>query len=168
MPIFYRKGAFGVDQNSKGRPYSPFNAYLDKLAAMPPEEAELAEKRRRARMSAGLKKRLAIKRILNQLLRSEINPTIYERDVLEHFGYEIDECGLPTVAIMVLFSMASRAMRGDAKAAAFVFSYAGIPNMDQVIKREELDYLRHRGEPKVDVDKLEAVKILLDIPSAIN
>ena len=64
--------------------------------------------------------------------------------------------------------MANRACKGDVRAAEFLFSYGGIPNMNQVIKREELDYLRHKGELKDDVDKLEAVKILLDIPSAIN
>jgi len=64
--------------------------------------------------------------------------------------------------------MAYKACNGDIHAAEFLFSYGGIPNMNQMIRREELDYLRHKGELKDDVDKLEAVKILLDIPSAIN
>ena len=147
---------------------NPGARYHEKLAAASPEEAEKMEANRRAKMSAGIRKTRAIQRIVNAVLKAEVDPNSYQTDILKTFGYEIEECGVPTVAVMVLLHMAYKACNGDIHAAEFLFSCGGIPNMNQVIKREELDYLRHKGDPKVDVDKLEAVKILLDIPSAIN
>lgn len=148
---------------------NPNLCYNQKLAAATPEEAAHMEDNRRARLSAGMKRSHAIKRIVNTVLKSGINPSSYEKDILNVFGYDINECGVPTVAVMVILSMAAKAAKGDVRAAEFLFSYGGIPNMDQQIKREHLDYLRHRDDPKeMDIEDLSQLKILLDVPSVIN
>ena len=120
------------------RCFNPGAAYHEKLAAMPPEEAAKVEANRRAKMSAGIKRTRAIQRIVNSVLKAEVDPNSYETDILNTFGYEINECGLPTVAVMIMLSMARRACNGDVRAAEFLFSYGGIPNMDQLIKREAI------------------------------
>ena len=84
------------------RCFNPGARYHEKLAALPPEEAAKVEANRRAKMSAGIKKTLAIKRIVNAILKSEVVPNSYEVDILNTFGYEINECGLPTAAVMIL------------------------------------------------------------------
>ncbi len=117
---------------------NPGARYHEKLAAASPEEAEKMEANRRAKMSAGIKKTRAIQRIVNSVLKAEVDPNSYETDILNTFGYEINVCGLPTVAVMILLSMARRACNGDVRAAEFLFSYGGIPNMDQLIKREAI------------------------------
>lgn len=147
----------------------PENQYRAKLAAMPPDEAARKEAARISKAVISNKRTRAIKGIVNAIFKTQIDPNSYQTDILKTFGYEIEECGVPTVAVMILLNMAYRACNGDTRAAEFLFSYGHIPNLNQQIKREELEILRHKGEPKVDVDKLEAVKkILLDIPSAIN
>ena len=148
---------------------NPAAAYHAKLAAAPPEEAAKMEANRRAKMSAGVKKTRAIQRIVNAVLKAEVDPNSYQTDILKTFGYEIEDCGVPTVAVMILLHMAYKACKGDVKAAEFLFSYGGIPNMNQMIRREELEILRHKGDPKdLDIDRLEAIKLLLAVPSAIE
>ena len=124
-------------------------SYHEKLAAMSPDEAAKMEAARRAKMSAGVNKTRAIQRIVNTVLKAEVNPNSYQSDILNTFGYEINECGLPTVAVMILLNMAYRACNGDVKAAEFLFSYGGIPNMDQMIRRDELHIMNER----LDMDK---------------
>ena len=151
------------------RKFKPGASYYEKLAASPPEVSAQMEANRRAKMSAGIKKTRAIQRIINAILKAEVDPNSYESDILNTFGYEINDCGLPTVAIMIMFSMANRACKGDVKAAEFLFSYGGIPNMNQMIRREELEILRHKGDPKdMDIERLEAIKLLLSVPSAVE
>ncbi len=139
------------------RCFNPGARYHDKLAALPPEEAAKMEANRRAKMSAGIKKTLAIKRIVNAILKSEVVPNSYEVDILNTFGYEINECGLPTAAVMILLSMAARALKGDVKAAEFLFSYGGIPNMDQMIKLDELKINRDRCDMEKSAHKIDVV-----------
>lgn len=151
------------------RKFKPGASYYEKLAASSPEVSAQMEANRRAKMSAGIKKTRAIQRIINAILKAEVDPNSYQTDILKTFGYEIEECGVPTVAVMVLLHMAYKACNGDVKAAEFLFSYGGIPNMNQMIRREELEILRHKGDPKdLDIDRLEAIKLLLAVPSAIE
>lgn len=148
---------------------NPIAAYREKLAAMPPEEAAKVEAARRAKMSAGVKKTRAIQRIVNTLLKAEIEPNAYQQGILDAFGYDIGECGVPTVAVMILCCMAARAASGDVKAAEFLFAYGHIPNMNHVIRREELDYLRHKGDPReMDIEDLTQLKVLLGVESVIK
>lgn len=148
---------------------NPAAAYHAKLAAAPPEEAAKMEANRRAKMSAGIKKTRAIQRIVNAVLKAEVDPNSYQTDILKTFGYEIEECGVPTVAVMILLHMAYKACNGDVKAAEFLFSYGGIPNMNQLIRREELEILRQKGKPKdMDIEDLAQLKVLLGVKSVIN
>ena len=124
------------------RGFNPGQTYQDKLKSLPPEEAERVDSERRAKMSTGLKKTLAIKRIINSLLKAEVEPNSYQRDVLNAFGYDIKVCGVPTAAVMILCNMVARAAAGDTKAAEFVFSYGHIPNMDQSIKLDQIKALK--------------------------
>ena len=157
-------------------PDNPLTEYRDKLKALPDEERERIQRETRAKLSASVKKHRAVERIVNNLLKAEYDPLDYERDVLTAFGYEIDECGLPTVAVMVLCAQAVKAIKGNTAAAQFLFSYGGVPDIDQVIEREKLkeqslanarryeiereklDMLREARE-----EKSEGVKIIWDI-----
>ena len=70
---------------------------------------------------------------------------------------------------MILLHMAYKACNGDVKAAEFLFSYGGIPNMNQLIRREELEILRQKGKPKdMDIEDLAQLKVLLGVESVIN
>jgi len=143
--------------------------YSAKLAAMPPDEAAQKEKVHHARISASMKRYHAIKRIASGILKAEVNPNSYQQDVLAAFGYDVETLGPPTAAVMILCNMAAKAAAGDVKAAEFLFSYGGIPNMNQMIRREELEILRHKGDPKeMDIERLEAIKLLLSVPSAVE
>ena len=108
------------------------------------------EANRRAKMSAGVKKTRAIQRIVNSVLKAEVDPNSYQTDILKTFGYEIEECGVPTVAVMILLNMAYRACNGDIRAAEFLFSYGHIPNMDHFLKMEQIKALKENNDKAVN------------------
>ena len=130
----------------------PENQYRAKLAAMPPDEAARKEAARISKSVISNKRTRAIKCIVNSILKSQIDPNSYQTDILKAFGYEIEECGVPTVAVMILLNMAYRACNGDIRAAEFLFSYGHIPNMDHFLKMEQNNILRKE-------DKVEPVII---------
>ena len=60
---------------------NPGARYHEKLAAASPEEAEKMEANRRAKMSAGIRKTRAIQRIVNAVLKAEVDPNSYQTDI---------------------------------------------------------------------------------------
>ena len=128
----------------------PENQYRAKLAAMPPDEAARKEAARISKSVISNKRTRAIKGIVNSILKSQIDPNSYQTDILKAFGYEIEECGVPTVAVMILLNMAYRACNGDIRAAEFLFSYGHIPNMDHFLKMEQIKALKENNDKAVN------------------
>ena len=128
----------------------PENQYRAKLAAMPPDEAARKEAARISKSVISNKRTRAIKGIVNSILKSQIDPNSYQTDILKAFGYEIEECGVPSVAVMILLNMAYRACNGDTRATEFLFSYGHIPNMDHFLKMEQIKALKENNDKAVN------------------
>ena len=128
----------------------PENQYRAKLAAMPPDEAARKEAARISKSVISNKRTRAIKGIVNSILKSQIDPNSYQTDILKAFGYEIEECGVPAVVVMILLNMAYRACNGDTRAAEFLFSYGHIPNIDHFLKMEQIKALKENNDKAVN------------------
>jgi len=140
--------------------------YADIQKELPEEERQRNREIWLEKVVNGIRTKRALKNEIQTVLRWTVKPNEEQQELLKTYCYGPESTGQVSALAMILFRITEDAMKGDLRAAGFLFKYGGIHTVDQEINREKCELTKKLLKSRMEEGKKDdGVQVIIDLTS---